>query len=76
MKMPLGLSFDGYNILAGLLFGAIGWVALSYGRKMQLWKPISIGLALMIYPYFFTNHWLMWGVGLALVVTLWFHHDE
>ena len=68
--------FNGYNILAGLIFGTIGWGALSYGRKLDLWKPIAIGLALMIYPYFFSNPWLMWGIGIALLVTLWFHHDE
>jgi hypothetical protein len=68
--------FNGYNLLAGLIFGTIGWGALSYGRKLDLWKPIAIGLALMIYPYFFSNPWLMWGIGVALLVTLWFHHDE
>lgn len=68
--------FNGYNILAGLIFGTIGWGAVSYGRKLDLWKPIAIGLALMIYPYFFSNPWLMWGIGVALLVTLWFHHDE
>lgn len=68
--------FNGYNLLAGLIFGTIGWGALSYGRKLELWKPVAIGLALMIYPYFFSNPWLMWGIGVALLVTLWFHHDE
>lgn len=68
--------FNGYNILAGIIFGTIGWGAWSYGRKLDLWKPIAIGLALMVYPYFFSNPWLMWGVGIALLVTLWFHHGE
>jgi len=68
--------FNGYNILAGLIFGTIGWGAFSYGRKLELWKPIAIGLTLMTYPYFFSNPWLMWGVGVGLLVLLWFHHDE
>jgi hypothetical protein len=68
--------FNGYNILAGIIFGTIGWGAFSYGRKLELWKPIAIGMALMVYPYFFSNPWLMWGVGVALLVTLWFHHDQ
>ncbi|QJE98632.1 hypothetical protein [Luteolibacter luteus] len=68
--------FNGYTILAGFVFGTIGWGAFSYGRKLELWKPIAIGLALMIYPYFFSNPWLLWGVGVALLVTLWFHHGE
>lgn len=68
--------FNGYNILAGLIFGTIGWGAFSYGRKLELWKPIAIGLTLMTYPYFFSNPWLMWGVGVGLLVLLWFHHGE
>ena len=64
------------NLLAGLIFGTIGWGAYSYGRKLDLWKPIAIGLSLMIYPYFFSNPVLLWGIGTALLVTLWFHHDE
>lgn len=71
-----GGMFDGYNILAGLLFGAIGMVSLNFGRKMQRWKPVAIGLSLMIYPYFVYNRWLLWGIGSGLLATLWFHHDE
>ena len=71
-----GGGFDGFNLLAGFLFGTIGWGVLSFGRKLQRWKPISIGLALMIYPYFVFNRWLMWGIGVALLGVLWFHHDE
>ena len=54
----------------------LGWGAFNYGRKLELWKPRVIGLALMLYPYFFWNAWLLWGIGTALLVTLWFHHDE
>ena len=65
------------TIITSVLFGVIGMGAFSYGKKLELWKPIVIGLALMIYPYFVGgNAWLLWGVGTALVVILWFHHDE
>ncbi|MBG7609199.1 MAG: hypothetical protein IZT59_14400 [Verrucomicrobia bacterium] len=68
--------FSPYNILAAFIFGSIGWGAWRYGRKLDLWKPVVIGLALMVYPYFIYNAWLLWGIGVALLVTLWFHHDE
>ncbi|MGC4016054.1 MAG: hypothetical protein QM755_16230 [Luteolibacter sp.] len=42
----------------------------------ELWKPKVIGLLLMGYPYFVSNVWAVWGVGVALCVLLWFHHDE
>jgi len=71
----MNLSFDPYNILAGFIFGTLGWGAFSYGRSLDRWKPRVIGLALMVYPYLFTNAWLLWATGVGLLVTLWFHHD-
>ncbi len=68
--------FNPYTILAGLVFGIIGWGSFSYGRRLERWKPVAIGITLMAYPYFFTNPWLLWGIGSALLVTLWFHHGE
>lgn len=76
MLRLMGLSLDPYNLLAGFIFGTLGWGSFSYGRKLELWKPRSIGLALMIYPYFITINWLLWGTGIGLLVLLWFHHDE
>lgn len=69
-------NFNPYNLIAGFVFGTIGWGAFNYGRKLELWKPKAIGLALMGYAYFFSNVWLVCGIGTALLVTLWFHHDE
>ncbi len=72
----MNFSLDPYNILAGFIFGTIGWGAFIYGRKLDLWQPKSIGLGLMIYPYFFSNAWLLWGIGVGLLVTLGFYHHE
>jgi hypothetical protein len=72
----LAVNFDPYNILAGIIFGTIGLGAFSYGKKLELWQPITIGLCLMIYPYLFSNVWLLWGIGVGLLVALWFYHDE
>jgi hypothetical protein len=69
-------EFSPYNILAGFVFGTLGWGAFVYGRKLDLWQPRAIGLTLMIYPYFIYNPWLLWGVGVGLLVLLWFYHYE
>ena len=70
------LDFNPYNLLAGIIFSMIGLGAFSYGRKLDLWQPRVIGLGLMIYPYFVSNRWLLWGGGTGFLVLLWFYHDE
>ena len=58
--------FTAENMLAWILFGAIGFVAFMYGKKLQKIGPLVLGLLLMIYPYFVTDTWLLWGVGIVL----------
>ena len=72
----MNFSLDPYNLLAGFIFGTIGWGAWRYGGRLELWQPRLIGMVLMVYPYLFTNMWLLWGIGVGLLVTLWFYHDE
>jgi hypothetical protein len=69
-------SLNPYNILAGFIFSTIGFGAFSYGRKLDLWQPRLIGLGLMLYPYFIPNAWLLWGIGVGLLVLLGFYHHE
>ena len=69
------MSTTAYNLLGGFLFSIVGMGAWRYGKSLERWKPIAIGLALMIYPYFTPWAWLTWAVGIALCVTLYFHHD-
>ena len=70
------MNFSVSNIIAGVVFGVFGWSSFSYGRKLGFWKPMVIGIAMMGYSYFLWNDWLVWFVGVALTVLLWFHHDE
>ncbi len=70
------MEFNPYNLLAGFIFGTIGWGAFVYGRKLDLWQPRAIGIALMVYPYFICNRWLLWGAGVGLLGLLWFYHDQ
>lgn len=70
------LHFEPYNLLAGFIFGTIGWGAYRYGSRLELWQPRAIGAALLAYPYFITHRWWIWIVGIALLVLLWFKHSE
>ena len=72
----MGFNLDPYNLLAGFIFGTLGWGAFSYGRRLDLWQPRAIGAGLMVYPYLFSNPWLVWGLGVGLLVALWFYHSE
>ena len=62
-------------LLGSLLFGAIGFVAFVYGRKMALWKPMVLGVALMAYPYLVTQPWLIYVIGGALCLGLYLFRE-
>lgn len=69
-------NFEPFNLLAGFIFGTIGWGAFAYGRRLELWQPRAIGIALMAYPYLISHRILIWIVGAALLTLLWFYHHE
>jgi hypothetical protein len=52
------------NLLAGLLFSSIGFVGFVYGKRMNLWKPMFLGIALMAYPYFIEDTIVLCVIGL------------
>ena len=63
------------NIIGGLIFGMVGFVAFIYGKKEKSTKPFVIGLILMIYPYFIANTMALYAVGIALIAALYFWRD-
>lgn len=70
--MPFGLpTFSAANIIGNLLFSGIGYVAYSYGRKMDKTKVMIQGGVLMAYSYFVTDTVWMYVVGTALTVWAW-----
>ena len=58
------------TLFAGFLFGAVGMGVFAYGRKQRRVLPFFVGAALMVYPYFFDDPWLLYGVGLVLIAAL------
>ena len=70
-----GGGFNWANLIGGLIFGTIGFVAFMYGKKERAAKPLVIGIALMVYPYFVPNTVLAYVVGIALTAALYFWRD-
>lgn len=62
--------FSPENLLAYLLFGAIGMGAFGYGKATEKLRPLLIGLALMLYPYLYSDTWYLWGAGALLTTAL------
>jgi len=59
-------------LLWGLLFGSIGLGYFIYGRKQGAVVPLLCGLALMIFPYFVSNVFLLLGMGVTLMAIPYF----
>jgi hypothetical protein len=57
-------------LFASLLFGLIGSVAFGFGKRNASWRPLIIGLALIVFPYFIDAVWLLYAVGGVLCVCL------
>jgi len=68
-------DFSAANLIGGFLFGSIGFVAFVYGKRMHLWKMMLAGLALMIFPYFVENMPILYGIGSAGTIALFFLRD-
>jgi hypothetical protein len=67
--------FTPANIFGSLLFGSIGLGAFFYGRKSAAAKPLIIGVVLMAYPYFISETWLLYAIGLLLTALLFLFRD-
>ena len=63
------------NLFGSLAFGVIGMGAFMYGKKIAGWRAMSIGVALMVYPYFVDPTWLLVSIGVALTVALFVFRD-
>jgi hypothetical protein len=58
------------NLFAALVFSTIGMAGLAYGKKAGCVYPILFGAALMFYPYFISQTWLLYAIGVALTAML------
>ena len=69
------LDFSAANLIGGFVFGSIGFVAFRYGKRMHLWKMMLAGFVLTAFPYFIENMLVLYAVGTAGTVALFFLRD-
>lgn len=76
MLQAFGLELPSPAYIVGaILFGIVGMVAWSHGRRAKLPKPKWIGVALMFFPYATPQTWLLYLAGGALCGWLYFAWD-
>ncbi len=70
--MPFGMpSFSAVNIIGNLLFSGIGYIAYSYGKKMDKTRVMIQGVVLMGYSYVISDTLWMYVIGTALTAWTW-----
>jgi len=62
------VDFDAPNIIAALVFSALGFVYFSYGKKQTKMPLVITGGLLMGYSYFTPT--LAWNIGVGLLLAL------
>lgn len=65
------MSFDPASMIAGLFVSSIGFVLLSYGKKMSRPPQMLTGLLLLVYPYFVSSVALTLIIAAVLLGLLW-----
>ena len=59
-------------LMWSLLFGAFGMGYFAYGKKQRSPVPFVVGIALMVYPYFIANVYLVVLIGAVLLAVPYF----
>ena len=57
------------------MFGIVGIAAFRYGKKSALLMHMILGIALMVFPYFVPETWLIYAIGCALTFAVWFFRN-
>lgn len=63
------------NLFGLIVFSVIGFAMFTYGRKQAKWRTAGIAAALMVYPYFVEQTWLLYAIGVALCAAFFLVRD-
>jgi hypothetical protein len=65
-------DMDASQLLWGVLFGSVGLGFFLYGKKQRAVVPLFTGIALMVFPSFTNNTYLLVGIGTLLAALPYF----
>ena len=68
-------DFSVAKIFAWIIFGVIGFAVFLYGKKNKSFRPMIIGVVLMVYPYFISGTFLLYFIGIVLTAALYLWRD-
>ncbi len=60
------------QLFLDVIFSSIGLGYFLYGKKQKMTVPFTVGLVLMIFPYFIEGNVLLSGIGTLLSVIPYF----
>ena len=63
------------NLIGGVIFGAIGFSAFLYGKKIAGWRAMILGAVLMVFPYAIQNTIGLYCAGILLTAALFIFRD-
>jgi hypothetical protein len=64
--------FNTSTLMWGMIFGSIGLGFFIYGKKQRAVVPLLSGMALMVFPYFVSNIYVLIAVGIVLMALPYF----
>ncbi|MET0591136.1 MAG: hypothetical protein ABW133_00450 [Polyangiaceae bacterium] len=65
------MNLDPSSFLTSLVISSIGFVLLSYGRKMSRPPHMIAGILLLVFPYFIENVLIMCAIAALILLVLW-----
>jgi len=65
------LNLDPGYLFVSMCVSGVGYVLFKYGRSQRRVPHVGMGIVLMVYPYFVSDLWLMFGIGAALCALLY-----
>ena len=61
------MNFTFSSVAAGFIFGVFGMFLIKRAKTESHFPSLFVGLALVSYPFFVENDYLLWGIGISLL---------